>query len=1012
VPSIAGLLQKKKYFCIIDQDEDHPKKHYFDIVCFELLKDNPVYHEIKYLDKPFFTGLVEFEKDPTNEQFIPFKFWKRKVQKKVRKKYYNNSSRQPISRSSGNPEDATDLSVLDPDTFRHFITNAKFIVVGDNLNKPQGHDLDNYQAIDSEAHEVQKKQMSEYMRRLKPIYDYLGVLQYDEIRSYLFCRSCKNEKRYILIDDETKYKNQAFYVCRKCAATEVIQSIKKKFEVTSTLKIYLRDLLKKYRDVVKVMNVFSPNFNVIDHPEATLVGVKKKKVKFNRKNPQSIFDFDLPYPLIHYFSLKNRTFLLPAQIMALENGLLERQDELIVSSTSSGKTMIGEIAGISKIILNKIDQLAQKKIPNPFKTKEINQLIKHNQYGSQNSKFVPLIPKLNKNQNDYIQLLKNTVTKKKMLYLVPIVALANMRHREYKELGKIGVNSSLRVGISHISQRKKKLKQGRNFSSADVIIATYEAIDIILRTSHPYLLKDVKTIVIDEIQMLADPERGFILDGIIARLRLYLPKAQMLYLSATISDPQELANHLRTALVHYQDRPVPIERHMIMCIDENVKIKNLRLLVQNEFKNKSSFGFRGQSIIFTNSRKNTEKIAEYLNKNEIKAASYHGGMNTEQRKFVERHFEKQTFACVATTAALAAGVDFAVSQVIFFNLTMGIQWITVADFEQMGGRAGRLKKHDAGKVYLLIMPGKTYTGSQNDTEEKVAARLLKGQIEPLKLEPNEDAQYSEILAAIAMFSTDKDRNKGITMKDLDYYHLMLYNGDFDLKTAITQLLLSKFIQYLPNKKDIRVTKFGQAVAESFFSLEIANTIRKVLTQKVTEKNPAPNMLELAGRFNKFKNAYLTNRIISAISTRNQRSSRSNNLFSSSVLGLVSADSLKSKKNTINRRVYHIILAWSEHIFNCSCSDAPYCDCGRNNLERLIMETRMQGTTIKETIMGLEEAFEIQVYHGDLIDYLESIIYTLLSISKIGRSLNVPPQTMLKIRGIKKLVSLLIGPIKN
>jgi len=42
---------------------------------------------------------------------------------------------------------------------------------------------------------------------------------------------------------------------------------------------------------------------------------------------------------------------------------------------------------------------------------------------------------------------------------------------------------------------------------------------------------------------------------------------------------------------------------------------------------------------------------------------------------------------VVTTAALAAGVDFPASQVIFESLTMGREWLSVSEFQQMQGRA-------------------------------------------------------------------------------------------------------------------------------------------------------------------------------------------------------------------------------------------------------------------------------------------------------------------------------------
>ena len=49
-------------------------------------------------------------------------------------------------------------------------------------------------------------------------------------------------------------------------------------KISPAIKMYLRDLLNKYNDVVKVLNVFGPNFNILEHREATLVGVKNGKL--------------------------------------------------------------------------------------------------------------------------------------------------------------------------------------------------------------------------------------------------------------------------------------------------------------------------------------------------------------------------------------------------------------------------------------------------------------------------------------------------------------------------------------------------------------------------------------------------------------------------------------------------------------------------------------------------------------------------------------------------------------
>jgi len=242
---------------------------------------------------------------------------------------------------------------------------------------------------------------------------------------------------------------------------------------------------------------------------------------------------------------------------------------------------------------------------------------------------------------------------------------------------------------------------------------------------------------------------------------------------------------------------------------------------------------------------------------------------------------------------------------------------------------------------MLVTPGKTSSGSQSDTEDQLAIRLLKGKIEPLKLNPNEGAQYSEILAVIAMYSSSSENNSGILKTELEYYHSMLYNGEFDLAQALIYLKKNKFIEIIRNKSVARATRVGKAVAESFFSLKIAIKIRKSLITPVSEEIPAPDMIELAQSLDTFNNVYVTNRILSELSIKQNHQVKSNNLFSSSVLSMVGSEHLGKKKRThLSRRLFSVIIRWSEDIFNCVCKDKPYCDCGKDSIERILIDYRL------------------------------------------------------------------------
>ncbi|NJE47949.1 RNA helicase, partial [Thermococcus sp. GR7] len=128
-------------------------------------------------------------------------------------------------------------------------------------------------------------------------------------------------------------------------------------------------------------------------------------------------------------------------------------------------------------------------------------------------------------------------------------------------------------------------------------------------------------------------------------------------------------------------------RHIIIARNESEKWRHIAVLCRAEANRKSQQGYKGQSIVFTFSRKRTHELAAYLTSKGLKAKPYHSGLPYRQRKLTEMEFQAQMLDVVVTTAALGAGVDFPASQVIFESLAMGNKWLSVREFHQKIGRA-------------------------------------------------------------------------------------------------------------------------------------------------------------------------------------------------------------------------------------------------------------------------------------------------------------------------------------
>jgi len=325
----------------------------------------------------------------------------------------------------------------------------------------------------------------------------------------------------------------------------------------------------------------------------------------------------------------------------------------------------------------------------------------------------------------------------KIIYIVPLVALANEKYEYYK---KFFNKCKVAISVGDLDSADPWL------NDYDIIICTTEKLDSLIRHGVNWL-SEISLLIADEVHLINDPSRGPTLEVVLTLLRELAPRAQIFALSATIRNAKEIADWMNANLLFSDFRPVKLYEGIgfdskIQFYERNeIKLSNLETdvaIADNTLKMKK------QCLIFVSTRKNAEKSAENLQatvksnlgrneafqlevvSNEIEnvleqptrqckklagivkngVAFHHAGLLGKQRRIIEENFKKGLIKVITATPTLALGVNLPAFRVIIkdakrFYSGIGAAYIPVLEYKQMTGRAGRPQYDDYGESILI-----------------------------------------------------------------------------------------------------------------------------------------------------------------------------------------------------------------------------------------------------------------------------------------------------------------------
>ncbi|MEM7821656.1 MAG: DEAD/DEAH box helicase [Candidatus Aenigmatarchaeota archaeon] len=469
---------------------------------------------------------------------------------------------------------------------------------------------------------------------------------------------------------------------------------------------------------------------------------------------------------------------------------------------------------------------------------------------------------------------KLSSSKSKIIYTVPLVALANEKFEYFKKLFEGSWKIAISVGDLDSSDPW--------LADYDVIVCTNEKLDSLIRHGAQWI-REIGLIVVDEIHILNDPNRGPTLEILLTQLREITPKAQILALSATINNAKDLAEWLNAYLLESDFRPVKLYEGVYY--DSKIFFYDKKGYELSDLEPEAAIAenvlqLKKQVLFFVATRRTAESLAEslakttrlYLKREEEKelqslseeilnileiptqqckklaaciksgVAFHHAGLLGKQKRLIEEKFRERLIKIIVATPTLAFGVNLPAFRVIIRDAKryypgLGAVYIPVLEYKQFVGRAGRPTYDDFGESVLIAK-------TEEDAQD-LADHFIMGQPEDIQsklaLEP---ILRMHILALIASeFCKSEESLKKFFSKTFYAYQF----GDTSLleekiNNILEQLTIWKFI--VSKKGKISATRVGKRVSELYIDPLTAHQFIEALSKAVKNRLYPFGLLQL------------------------------------------------------------------------------------------------------------------------------------------------------------------------
>ena len=451
----------------------------------------------------------------------------------------------------------------------------------------------------------------------------------------------------------------------------------------------------------------------------------------------------------------------------------------------------------------------------------------------------------------YVAALKTIVEHRgRVLYIVPLKALASEKRDDFLRFSGLGIDVHMSTGDLD--------SEDRGIERADIAIATSEKADSMIRHGSRWM-DEVKLVIADEIHMIHDPGRGPTLEVALTKMMRRRRDLQVIALSATISNADDLADWLHATLVRSDWRPVPLMEGAYLPGRIVFADRTEKAVPQGEDAVSSlvmqAVEEGGQCLVFVNSRRSTEaeavRLSEHLRARAGRelpraeeallegdsestatgrklascvrcgTAFHNAGLTYRQRRYVEDSFRAGTIKCIVATPTLAAGINLPARRVVVRDTCRYENGanvpIAVMEVKQMCGRAGRPGYDPYGEAVLVARNDRDFEHLMTDYIDHDTERLTSKLFQ-------EKVLRSHILGIVA--TGDADSEEGI----VDFLKDTFFGSTSSLFGI--ESVVGDVVDFLAGEKMVRrqgdsveILPFGKRVSDLYIDPVTASILR-------------------------------------------------------------------------------------------------------------------------------------------------------------------------------------------